>query len=150
MVKGGISPFFTHSCATTPIRVITPIPVRKSNLIIPRLSSVGYLPNNIPGIYPGYYPTKNSCKFCRTFIPVPGTSVSSRRHLYPYPELLRALYARATNTQGTGKAFFFLPETSLCSVRPCRHFCEFCGTFVPLPVTFVSSVRFPYSYSDVL
>ena len=40
-----------------------------------------------PGIYSGYYPTNNLCKFCRTFIPVPGTSVSSVRHSYPYPQL---------------------------------------------------------------
>ena len=46
----------------------------------PRLCSVGYVQNHARGIYPGYYPTKNFCKFCRTFIPVPGTSVSSVRH----------------------------------------------------------------------
>ena len=31
-------------------------------------------------IYPGYDPTKKFRKFCRTSIPVPGTSVSSVRH----------------------------------------------------------------------
>ena len=29
-----------------------------------------------PGYLPGYYPTKNFCKFCTTFVPVPGASVS--------------------------------------------------------------------------
>ena len=38
-------------------------------------------------------------------MPVPGTSVSSVRHSYPYPELQSALYARATNTRGKGTAF---------------------------------------------
>ena len=34
------------------------------------------------------YNTRNFWKFCKTFIPVPGTSVSSVGHSYPYPELL--------------------------------------------------------------
>ena len=79
----------------------------------------GYLPRVIPynarGIYRGYYPAKNFCKFCRTFIPVPRTCVSSVRHSYPYPELLEALYVRARNTRGTGTAFFMrrVSEASL-------------------------------------
>ena len=33
--------------------------------------------NHTRGIYPGYYPAKSFCEFCRTFIPAPGTSGSS-------------------------------------------------------------------------
>ena len=47
----------------------------------PRLCSilVGQA-QTIPGVLaPGYSHTKNFCKFCRTFIPVPGTSGSSVR-----------------------------------------------------------------------
>ena len=40
--------------------------------------------NHTRDVYPGYYPdTKNFCKFCRTFIPVPGTSGSSVRQSVP-------------------------------------------------------------------
>ena len=63
------------------------------------------------GVYlPGYYPypellwvlcnthtrTKNSCEFCTTYIPVPGTSVRSVRPCH--------------NTWGTGTAFYTCPE----------------------------------------
>ena len=88
-----------------------------------------------PGyIYPGYYPTKNFCMLCRTFIPVPGTFVSSLRPFHKYP--------------GYGynvTAFLYSPGTSVSSVRPChnnRKFCEFCNTFVPVPGTSVISIRF--------
>ena len=78
------------------------------------------LTNRTRGIYLGYYPTKNLCKFCRAFIPVPGTSGSSVRHSYLYPEFLEVLYARGHKTRGTGTACFL----------PARNFCEFC-TAVP-------------------
>ena len=65
-----------------------------------------------PGYFPGYYPCRNFCMFCTTFIPVPGASVSYVRHPNPYPKLAYLLYARATipgvrvylshNTRGTG------------------------------------------------
>ena len=38
------------------------------------------------GIYPGITRTRDFCEFCIT-LPVPGTSVSSVRHSYPYPIL---------------------------------------------------------------
>ena len=79
--------------------------------IYPRLCSVGY---------PGYYTSKNFCKFCRTFIPVPGTYGSSVRPSYPYLEFLGVLYARGQNTRGTGTACFV----------PARNFCELC---TPIP-----------------
>ena len=47
-----------------------------------RLCSVGYVRNHTRGFYPGYYPTKNFCKLCRTFIPVPGSYVSSVLHTH--------------------------------------------------------------------
>ena len=90
--------------------------------------------NHTRGIYPGYYPTKNFCKFCRTFIPVPGTSGSSVRQSYPYPEILEVLYASATNTRGTGIYIIFI--TYVSSVRPCdntQNFSDFCNTSVPYP-----------------
>ena len=61
--------------------------------------------NHTRGIYLGYYPTKNFCEFCRTFIPVPGTSGSSVRRSCLCPELLEVLYASATNTRGTDTSF---------------------------------------------
>ena len=64
--------------------------------------------------------TRNFCKFCKTFIPVPGTPVSSVGYSYPYPELLRVLYTPCHNTRGTGAALFV----------HARNFCEFC-TRVP-------------------
>ena len=48
------------------------------------------------GIYPGITGAGNFCEFCTASIPVPGTSVGSVRHSYPYPKLLQVLYARAT------------------------------------------------------
>ena len=71
-----------------------------------RLCSVGYVRHHTRGIYPGYYPTKNFCKFYRTFISVPGTSVSSVRPCHKYP--------------GYGYSIFI----------PARNFCEFC---TPVP-----------------
>ena len=68
--------------------------------------------------------TRKFCGFCMGFIPVPVTSVSSVRVLYPYPELLFVLYSR------------FHHNT--------RNFCGFCKGFIPVPGTSVSSVRHPY------
>ena len=97
------------------------------------------LTNHTRGIYPGYYPTKDSCKFCKAFIPVPGTSVSSVRPCH--------------NTRSTGTAFSYLPGTSASSVCPChttRNFCEFCNFYVSVPGTSVSAVRTPYPYPELL
>ena len=97
-----------------------------------------------PGYLPGYYPTKNFCKFCRTFIPVPRTSVSSVQLSYPYPNICEFCTPVPQNTRGTGTAFLYLPGTSVSFVRPChntRNFCEFCNTSVPVPGTSVTSVR---------
>ena len=102
-------------------------PKEYSNVVF---CSLGYLQNHTRGIYPAYYPTKNFCKFCRTFIPVPGTSVRSVRPCH--------------NTRGTGTAFVYLPGTSVRSGRPChntRNFWKFCRTFIPVPETSVSFVR---------
>ena len=84
------------------------IPMQFQSLItenLPRLGSdCRVRTNHTRGVYPGYYPTKNFCEFCRTFIPVPGTSVSSVRPCHntrnfwkfcktfiPVPELLLVL-----------------------------------------------------------
>ena len=95
---------------------------------VPELSifvlSEGYTQNYTRSIYPGYYPTKNFCNFCRTLIPV--------------PELLEIMYAGAAKTRDTGTAFLYLLGTSVSSVRPChntRKFWNFCKTFIPVPRT---------------
>ena len=75
------------------------------------------------GIYPGYCPTKNFCKFCRTFIPVPGNSVSSVRHSYMY-------------VPGTSVSFckipIPLPGTSVSSIGLAQYPGYGC-TFVAIP-----------------
>ena len=82
--------------------------------------------------------TRNFCELCRTFIPVPGTSVSSVRPAPQYP--------------GYGYSIFLYPPgTSVSSVRPChntQNFCEFCNTSMPVPETSASSVRLPYLYPE--
>ena len=117
--------------------------------IFSRLCSVRVRTDRTHGIYPRYYPTKNLCKFCRALIPVPGTSVSSVRHSYPYPELLEILYARGHNTLGTvNRNFceFCKPElqyTELLEVlydirTRTQNFWKFCNILIPLlgnPVT---------------
>ena len=60
----------------------------------------GYVRVELPVYGCGYnihIHTRNFCELCMTCIPplVPGTSVSSVRRSYPYPELLQVLYARA-------------------------------------------------------
>ena len=81
--------------------------------------------------------TRNFCELCRTFIPVPGTSVSSGRPVQQYP--------------GYGYIVFYPPRTSVSSVRPShntRNFCELCNTSIPVPETSGSSVRLPYPDPD--
>ena len=92
-----------------------------------------------PCIYLGITRTWNFYKFCRTFIPVPGTSVSSVR--------------LATNARGTGTAFSCLPGTSVTSVRPCqndRNLWKFCEPFTPVPRTFVKSEPLRYPHRSLL
>ena len=80
-----------------------------------RLCSVGYVSNHTRGFYPGYYPTKNFCKFCKTFI----------GHLYPYPEVMCVSSVLRTHTR-TSCEFCTtcvpVPGTCVSSVRspyPC-------------------------------
>ena len=83
--------------------------------------------------------TKNFCELCTTFIPVPGTSVTSVRPCH--------------NTRGTGTALLYLTGTSVSSVRPChktRNFWKFYKTFIPVPGTSVSSVGRSCPYPDLL
>ena len=70
--------------------------------------------------------TRNFCEFCRTFIPVPETSVSCVR---PVPQY-----------QGYGYSFFFVPA---------RNFCEFCTTAPKYP-ELLSSVTLPCPYPKLL
>ena len=81
--------------------------------------------------------TRNFWKFCRTFIPVPGTSVSSVH--------------RATIPWVRVQHFVYPPGTSVRSVRPChttRNVREFCNTSIPVPETSGNSVRLPYQYPE--
>ena len=113
------------------------------------------------GIYPGYYPTKNFCNFCRTFI--------------PYLELLEVLYGIHTRARNFWKFctavatipgvrvqhVMYMLGTSVSSVRlfsvsyvrlchNTRNFWKFCKTFVPVPGPSGSSVRSPYPYPESL
>ena len=47
-----------------------------------------YLPGTSESSVRPCHNARNFRKFCKTFIPAPGTSVSSVGHSYPYPELL--------------------------------------------------------------
>ena len=90
--------------------------------------------------YLGITRTRNFCKFCKTFIPVPGTSVRPVGYSYTYPELMKVLYASDTNTRGRGTAILYLPGTYVSSVcqchkypgdgysffTPARNFCTLC------------------------
>ena len=129
-------------------------------------------------IYPGITRTRDFRKFCRTFIPVPGTSVSSvrpchnTRHFWkfcktfiPVPELRLVLYDIHTRTRNfcefcTPRATIpgervqhisYPSGPSASSIRPChntRKFWKFCNTFIPVPDTSGSSVRLPYPYPE--
>ena len=128
--------------------------------------------------YPGITRTRNFCKFCRTFIPVPGTSVSSVRPghntrnfwkfcetFIPVPELLLVLRDIHTRTRNfcefctprvtipgvPVQHLLHPPGTFVSSVRPChntRNFWKFFNTFIPAPETSGSSVRPPYPYPE--
>ena len=93
------------------------------------------------------YPYPNFCSFFRTFIPRTRTSVRFLGHSYPYPELLLVLYTPCHNTRGTGTAPF-VPARSFCEfctpMPQCPELLEFCYSFIPVPETSVSSVRLPY------
>ena len=99
--------------------------------------------NHTRGIYPGYYPTKNLCKFSRTCIPQPG--------------LLEVLCEIHTCTRNVWK--FCTPAPQIPGVRVYHYYnaCEFCTPvpqypelfwvlyhFCSVPGTSVSSVRSPY------
>ena len=99
---------------------------------------MGYLPGNNP--YPGLlyffyisvrrvhttpYPTKNFCNFCRTRLPVPGTSGSSVRRGHKDPGYVYGMIILGRNVW---------------------KFWKFFKTLIPLPGTSVSSVTLPYPY----
>ena len=94
-----------------------------------------------------------------------GTSGSSVRLSYPYPELLELLEDCRTRTRNfcefcTTRAtipgvrvqlLMYPPGTPVSSVSPLhntRNFCEFCNTSIPVPETSGSSVRLPYPYPE--
>ena len=94
-----LSKKYTYCCRTWSMNK-----TRDARRNVTGLCSVAYV-QTAPGYYADYYPTKNSYKFCRTFIPVAGTSGSSGRLPYPYPELQEVLYTRGHNAWGTCTAF---------------------------------------------
>ena len=99
-----------------------------------------YLPGTSVSSVRPCHNTRKFWKFCKTFIPVPGTSVSSVGHSYPYPELLWVLYHIHTRTRNfrefctprttiTGlrvHCFLYAPGTFVRSVRPCHNSRSFC------------------------
>ena len=91
----------------------------------PKLCSVGHVQNHTRNIYPRYYPTKNFCKFCRTFIPVPGTCVSSVLH---------------TRTRNFCKLCTPVPQIPGVRVQ---H-------FYTCPEAYVSYVALPYPYPQLV
>ena len=109
------------------------------------------------GIYPGYCPTKNFCKFCRTFtpvpgnlwkfcgafIPVPGISASSVRPWPQYPGYGYSTFcARSVKSVSSVRPVTILGASGSC-VRltyPYPDFCKFCKIPIPLPGTSVTSV----------
>ena len=94
----------------------------------PRVRSVGCERNHTRGTTR----TRNFCKFCKTFVPVPETSLSSVRPWH--------------NARGTGMPFYEIPGGGggygYCTtfVYLPGTFCEFCKTSIPVPGTSVSSV----------
>ena len=134
---------------------------------------VGHTHNHIRVcIFPGYYPTKNFCNFCRILISVLGTSGSSVRrcrkdpgygvqHVYTRPELLEVLYDFRTRTRNFCEFCktratipgvrehhgLYPPGTSVSYVCLCnntRNLWKLCNTSIPVPETCGSYVRPPY------
>ena len=98
-----------------------------------------------------YHNTRNLCYFCRTFIPVPELSVTSIGHSYPYRNFCEFCTPRATIPGVRVQHLSCPPGASVGSVRPChnpRNFWKFCTTFIPVPETSGSSVRLPYPYPE--
>ena len=90
-------------------------------------SSTSYrAPPPRPCMYLGITRTRNFCKFCRAFIPVPGTSVSSVRQCHEY--------------RGYGYSIFI----------PARNFCKFLYARATKPGTSGSSVRLSHPYPELL
>ena len=73
-----------------------------------------------PGIYPWYYPTKNLCKFCRTFIPVPRTSFTCCTTFIPVPGTSVSSVRPCHKYAGYGYSI----------LKPARNFCDIC---TPVP-----------------
>ena len=86
-------------------------------------------------IYPGIARTRNFCKLCRAFIPVPGTSVSSVR-----PCHITRNFWKFCNT------FIPVPELPLVlwEIHTCiRSFCEFCAPRAAIPGARVRHLSYP-------
>ena len=85
--------------------------------------------------------TRNFCKFCRIFIPVPGTSVSSARQCHKYPGYGYSIFITARNCC---KFCTSVPQYSKVlqdfHTRN-RNFRMLCISFIPVPGISVSSVR---------
>ena len=75
---------FCEFCTTLPVPGTSVSSVRHSYCTRTRTFYFRYVSrvNHTRGVYPRYYPTKNFCNFCRTLIPVPGTSGSSVRRCH--------------------------------------------------------------------
>ena len=58
--------------------------------------------------------TRNFCKLCRTFVPVPGTSLSSVQRFYPYPEILK--FELQCNKYSGYRYIIFIPARNFCKL----------------------------------
>ena len=84
-------------------------------------------------------------------MPVPGTSVTSARHSYPYPGTSVSSVRPCHTTRDKGTTLKYLRGTSMSAVRPChniRNFFEFCKDWIPVPRK--SSGRIQCQYPEFL
>ena len=90
----------------------------------------------VPG---GNTRTRHFCGFCKRFIPVPGTSVSSVRFSYPYQQLLRDL-----------ETIIPVPGVRLRILYPCPKPLWVLYSTHSIPETCLTSIRGPYTYPKLL
>ena len=94
-------------------------------------------PERLEVLYDFHTRTRNFWKFCKTFTPVPGTSVSS---VQPVPQYPGDGYGNVLHPLGTSVSYVRLCHTT-------RNFCELCNTSIPIPETSGSSVRLLYPFT---
>ena len=101
--------------------------------------SILYLPGSSVSSVRPCHNTRNFWKFCKTFIPVPGTFgkvlLLFHTRIRNFCEFCRS---RATIPGLRLKHVLYPPGTSVsyvCLYHNTRNFCEFCNTSIPVPET---------------